>query len=500
MTRRIPAAIASLALVVAAAACDSGPSIRPVAGATLLRRGELTTRPIVFATDDYYVRPAKTEAEEGWLRVPENRQRPTGRHVQIHFVRFPSRAARPAYPIVYLAGGPGGSGTRSAAGDRFPLFMHLRDAGDVIALDQRGVAFTMPSPACPGSWSYPLDRPLDEGTLTTVMTPWLRHCAEHWKDSLDLSAFTARESADDLEDLRRALGVEKLSLWGISYGTHLALAYTRRYPHRVHRAILAGVEGPDHTWKLPANVERSLRRLDSALAADPRARARVPDFLPRLRRTLAQLSREPATVEIEDSRTGERRRVTVGVLDLQRALFFAQRERETIAEIFRRVAPVLDGDYAPLAEFAYRTRLERGDLVMALSTDCAAGATAARRELIQRQVNSALLGDVANLDLRVTCGAWPVAPLDEEFRAPVRAVVPVLAISGTLDNRTPPENAEEVLAGFPNGSHLVINGAGHDDDLFLSSPKIPDAMLRFLLTGDPGVRTIELRPIRFKLP
>jgi pimeloyl-ACP methyl ester carboxylesterase len=345
-----------------------------------------------------------------------------------------------------------------------------------------------------------LDRPLDEGTLSAVMTPWLRRCVEHWRDSLDLSAFSARESADDLEDLRRALGAEKLSLWGISYGTHLALAYIRRYPHRVHRAILAGVEGPDHTWKLPANVERSLHRLDSALAADPRAQARVPDFLLRLRRTLAQLAREPATAETKDPRTGERRRVTVGALDLQRALFFAQRERETIAEIFRRVAPILDGNYAPLAEFAYRTRLERTDIVMALSTDCAAGATTARRELIRRQADSTLLGDVANLDLRVTCAAWPVPPLDEEFRAPVRAAVPVLATSGTLDNRTPPENAEEVLAGFPNGRHLVIDGAGHDDDLFLSSPKIRDAMLRFLRTGDPGIRRISLRRIRFKLP
>jgi pimeloyl-ACP methyl ester carboxylesterase len=460
----------------------------------------LTTRPIVFATDDYYIRPSTTDAEEGWLRVPENRQRPTGRQFEIHFVRFPARAARPSYPIIYLAGGPGASGTHSAAGDRFPLFMHLRRAADVIALDQRGVEFTRPRPVCPGRWSYPLDRPLEEATLAAVMAPWLRRCADHWRDSVDLSAFNTRESADDLEDLRQALGAEKLSLWGISYGTHLALAYIRRYPHRVHRAILAGVEGPDQTWKLPANVERSLRRLDSALAADPRARKRIPNFLPRLTRTLAHLSRYPATVEVRDRRTGGRHRVTVGVLDLQRALYFAQGERESIAELFRRVAPILGGDYAPLAQFAYRTRLERTDLVMALSTDCAAGATPARLALIRRQAESALLGDVANLDLRVGCAAWPVPTLGEEFRTAVSADVPVLAISGTLDNRTPPENAIEVLAGFRNGRHLVIEGAAHDDDLFLSSPEIREAMLRFLLTENPGVRRIVLRPIRFKLP
>jgi hypothetical protein len=212
MIRPTVAVIASVPLALASAACDGGPSIRPIEGAPAVQRGELTTRPIVFATDDYFIRPATTDAEEGWLRVPENRRRPTGRRLQIHFVRFPSRAAHPSHPVVYLAGGPGGSGTYSAAGDRFPLFMHLRRAGDVIALDQRGVAFTTPRPVCPGGWSYPLDRPLDERTLAAAVVPWLRRCAAYWKDSVDLSAFNARESADDLEDLRRALGSEKLSL------------------------------------------------------------------------------------------------------------------------------------------------------------------------------------------------------------------------------------------------------------------------------------------------
>ena len=76
------------------------------------------------------------------------------------------------------------------------------------------------------------------------------------------------------------------------------------------------------------------------------------------------------------------------------------------------------------------------------------------------------------------------------FHAPVRSSAPVLLISGTLDARTPPANADEILRGLPNGNHLVIEGAAHSDPLFLSSPLILDRMQAFL-RGEP----VDLRPI-----
>jgi pimeloyl-ACP methyl ester carboxylesterase len=229
-------------------ACDDGPPIRQLEGATPVRRGPLTLTPIEFATTDFYVRPTKTRAEEGRLSVPESRRRPTGRTLELRFVRFVSTSASKGPPIVYLAGGPGASGIWSASGDRNGLFMKRRGAGDVIALDQRGAGLSRPAPACPGSWSYPLDRPHDDDRLAAVLAPFLRACAAAFANSLDVTAFNTAESADDLEDLRVALGADRLALIGMSYGTHLALAYLRRYPSRVERAVLAGVEGPDHTW------------------------------------------------------------------------------------------------------------------------------------------------------------------------------------------------------------------------------------------------------------
>ena len=71
----------------------------------------------------------------------------------------------------------------------------------------------------------------------------------------------------------------------------------------------------------------------------------------------------------------------------------------------------------------------------------------------------------------------------------------MLAISGTLDPRTPPGNAEEVLTGFSNGQHLRIIGGGHGDDLLIGSPRIAEAMVLFLRDGRLEHRRIEMPPL-----
>lgn len=78
------------------------------------------------------------QAYEGALTVPENRSNADSRSITLKYVRFPATGETSGAPIVYLSGGPGGSGIQTAKYDRFPLFMAMREFGDVIAFDQRG--------------------------------------------------------------------------------------------------------------------------------------------------------------------------------------------------------------------------------------------------------------------------------------------------------------------------------------------------------------------------
>ena len=90
------------------------------------KAGTLKLKPYTFEN----AKGEKVESEFGTLLVPENRSNPQSNLIELAFVRFKSLAKNPGPPIVYLAGGPGGSGIFTAKGSRFPLFMALRDVAD----------------------------------------------------------------------------------------------------------------------------------------------------------------------------------------------------------------------------------------------------------------------------------------------------------------------------------------------------------------------------------
>ena len=133
------------------------------------KAGDLSIRPYVFEN----AKGEKTDAEFGTLLVPENRRDPRSNLIELAFVRFKSTSAKPGPPVVYLAGGPGGSGSGAATGSRFPLFMAMREAGDVIAFDQRGTGMSKPNLGCYGRWDFPLDvAPTRRHTSARHMSNW----------------------------------------------------------------------------------------------------------------------------------------------------------------------------------------------------------------------------------------------------------------------------------------------------------------------------------------
>src|SRR6185436_15476081 len=118
--------------------------------------------PATFKPHEYVAADGtKIAAEMGEFSVPENRTKPNSRTIKLRFVRFKSTSPNPGNPIVYLAGGPGGSGIESARGTRFPLFMALREFGDVIALDQRGINESEPDMRCTETYMIPPGEPVD---------------------------------------------------------------------------------------------------------------------------------------------------------------------------------------------------------------------------------------------------------------------------------------------------------------------------------------------------
>jgi pimeloyl-ACP methyl ester carboxylesterase len=463
--------------------------------ATAQKAGDMKIEPYTFETAD----KEKVAAEFGRLWVPENRRRPDSRLIELAFVRFKSTSKNPGSPIIYLAGGPGGSGIATARGSRFPLFMALREVADVIALDQRGIGQSEPNLYCLDAVDYPADKAPDRHSLLEAFRRVSRVCAERLRnEGVDLEGYNTNESADDLEDLRKALGARKISLWAISYGTHLSLATVKRHEGSIDRLILAGVEGLTQTIKLPSNVQKHLEQIGRMVKDDAELAKDVPDFLDLMERVLEQVEREPVAVEVADPRSQQKTMVRVNKLTLQvlTARSFGGGEAELPAFFYA----MSKGDFSTAAQ-GWMSFISEGlshlGSAMAYMMDCYSGVSAARRREIEEEAKTCLLEDVIDLPHPYVCDAWGSPDLGDDFRQDPRSNVPALFISGTFDVRTPVSNAEEVRRGFPNSDHLIIEGAVHSDPLFLSSPLIKEVMLEFLKGQKISTTRIVLPPLKF---
>jgi pimeloyl-ACP methyl ester carboxylesterase len=220
--------------------------------------GELWFEPFKFN-----IQGTSYDGELGRLVVKENRAKQDSKTVELAFVRLKSTAAKPRYPVIYLDGGPGSSAIGLAqVPDYMRAFQKLREVGDVILLDQRGIGRSRPNLTRLTPEPLPTDIFAGREKAQAEFTKRFKEAAEYFRSQgVDLSAYNTRESAHDVDDIRKALGVEKVNLVGYSYGTHLGLACIRYHGENLNRVVLIGTEGPDHTDKLPSTSDNAVRRL-----------------------------------------------------------------------------------------------------------------------------------------------------------------------------------------------------------------------------------------------
>ncbi|HEY3171216.1 MAG TPA: alpha/beta fold hydrolase [Thermoanaerobaculia bacterium] len=481
-----------LGLGLAAAIC-SAQELPPASAAP----GRIRSTPYVIQPRDGSPR---ISAELGRLTVLENHARPSGPSIELAFLRIRTAAPRPGPPVVWLAGGPGSSGTLDAEGPILPLFREIAEFADVIALDQRGMGRSQPRLDCPGRFDLPLDRPMERDLVLTAFREHAKECRAFWTSrGIDLASYNTNESARDLEDLRKALGVPKLSLLAGSYGTHLALATIRLFESSIDRAVLFGVQGPDHMERLPKDFQDVLVHIDQLVKRTPLLAARMPSFLGVVQIVLQKLERDPQRVEGVDPATGEKRLVTVGKFDLQCFTRNLLSSRDQISRLPGLYLAMLTGDFHELATSSLASRHSASPPAVDFTMRCASGASPARREKVRSQSSETLLGIAADFPMPDVCDAWGVPELGPDFRAPVSSTVPVLFVSGTLDAHTPPSNAKEVLAGFPNGRHLLVEGGAHCL-LAFGLPKGRKIAAKFLKGDSISIARLSSPPFGFRVP
>lgn len=437
-------------------------------------------------------------AQSGRLSVPQNRSRASSGRIELSLERLSGAAESGAPPIVYLHGGPGGQATHYASDPvMVSYFAQLLEAGDVILLDQRGCGRSKPRLLLQPDSPPPADVFLDRGSIERWLVRASRETIGKYRErGIEIEGYTTTESADDLEDLRLALGAEKLSLLGFSYGTHLGLSALRRHGPRVARAVLVGVEGPDHTLKLPVTFETHWKRLGLLAAQDPNLEGAVPDLEALLHRVLEMLGEEPLRVTIQSPFTGEALDVPVGPAGLLMILAFDLGDVSDVPVFPRLLTSIEQRDPSVLQWFVQKRYPQLRYVPPHLFiTDGAAGTTPERRALIEAQAARSRFAKWLGLDFPEVQQLWAVPDAGAVYRSPVLSDVPTLFVSGTYDFNTPPYQAEEVRWGFTHGRHLLIERGGHES--WLRIEEVWRQIGLFLGDGDITECEVVLPPLRF---
>ena len=408
----------------------------------------------------------------GYLTVPENRTRPDGRTIQLAVATRKAAAPNPKPdPIVFLSGGPGGSGL--AEGPGIAKAWH-RDR-DVIFVDTRGALKAHPFLSCPEidsfyidtfgmSWSAP-----ETAQQDAVVT---RTCRDRLAAGADLAAYNSSESSADIADLRIAMGIDQWNFYGVSAGADLALQVLRDHPAGVRSVVLDAVLPPQSNpiesgWRA---ANENVTAIYDACAAQPACKAAFPEGRAEYTQVVNDLVDNPRIFHVADPATGKDTTVVIDAYKLTYTIAFGTLigSPHKIPLIIHDLA-VGAGSQAALEVIADRFPpdfnsygVQWGILCreMVSRTDPASVAAAGRRDF--PELSASVTAMPAMFPWAFSdCAQWDVPSAPSQVAMPVTSDVPVLLTSGAFDATLPPSYAAEAAKTLKNSTNLVFPGIGH---------------------------------------
>ena len=464
----------SAAMALALSACAERPA-QPTDATEGRRFGQLVFQPCSLSSP---MSRKGIEAQCTTFDVPENPAEPDGRKIglKIAWLVPENEADAEPDPVFMLAGGPGQGAVQSYAG-LDPAFEEVRKRRHVILVDQRGTGE-----------SNLLSCKFDDGEATDTSVDAARTmaaaCATELSKKADLRFYTTTDAVRDLDAVRQALGVDKINLMGVSYGTRVAQQYTLRHPQHTRSVLLDSVV--PNTLPL-GNI--FARNLDDALALqfgqctkDPACRDTLGDPREQLDSLLAKLRSDPPLVKYRDASTHELKedRLTADhVAGLVRMYSYMPAASSLLPNLIHEAN---QGRYESLMALAKMLSGEMEESIatgMQFSVICSedAGSFTARDE-----DKNTVLGQKMVESMGAMCAAWPAGKAPADFRTPLSGNTPVLAISGEFDPVTPPRYGDEAIAKLTNARHLVLKGQGHS---VLSVGCMPKLFAQFIEKADP---------------
>ncbi|HEY0546397.1 MAG TPA: alpha/beta hydrolase [Pyrinomonadaceae bacterium] len=434
--------------------------------------------------------------------VYEDRAAGRGRKISLNILILPATGAKPAAdPVFFLAGGPGQGAVSvvNSAGDFLP---EIRREREIIFIDQRGTGA-----------SNLLDCKLrDKNDMRSYFgNPYnpeaVRACRAELEKNANLTLYTTPIAMDDLDEVRDAMGYERINLYGGSYGTNAALVYLRQHGERVRSVVLKGVAPTD--YKLPLyfakGTQHALDRLMDDCAADAVCYKTFPKLKEEFVAVLSRLDKTPASFEAVNPLTGQTQQLTMSrasFADNLRVMLYVPDLTSLLPLI---IHSAYENDYTPFATYAFLVvrqidmQIARG---MQLSVLCSEHIPFITDADISRETKGTYYGEAHIQDYRNACALWPSVKAPDSFREPVKSNVPVLMVSGDVDPVTPPAYGAAAARTLPNSRQIIIRNGTH----LTASDCIDNLVAEFISKGtaaglDPSCAdAIKRPPFNFQYP
>lgn len=406
----------------------------------------------------------------GYVTVPESHFNPVAKKIRLAVMII--RAQGPdqqADPLFIAQGGPGGS-TIDTYAEVLLTIKPLLSNRDIVLFDQRGTLYSEPALICTEFNQLLLDtieldlEPEEYYKLELAASAACQMRLQN--EGIDLDAYNSLENAADIQALRSALGYNQINLYGVSYGTLLALHTMRFYPQNLRSVILDSVVPPQTNFitEVPRTAQRSFDLLFSTCAQDPDCSSAYPNLENRFFQLVDDLNQSPVSVPMTDPDSGLTYQALINGDTFLDSIFQLLYATELIPAIPMTIVDASQGNFDFFARimsiFIFDRSFSYGMYYTVLcSEDSDFDPQDISLEGIQEQIIAAEKDDP--IQFLKTCDTWQVKALNDQMDKPVESQIPVLILSGSFDPITPPAYGQIVAEDLPNSYVVEFPTGGH---------------------------------------
>jgi hypothetical protein len=406
----------------------------------------------------------------GYLVVPENRQKPQGRKVKMPFVfvRKPEQSATKDI-ILTMTGGPGYSTLANL--DTLDYDSGFFNYGSFVFFDQRGTKKTVPCLDCEGvdaAIQRAYRESLSQDSLVGIA---VKKCRQKFvAQGIDLSAYTTLESAADIADLRKVLGIQSWTLSGISYSGGLMLTVARQYPEGIKSLILDSplpsfVNYEEHAL---SNHNEAINQIFENIAADSAQNTQFPNLKQRFQDYFTSIECKKFEIQYQEKGSTKPLKIQYSKKELLEVVFdkLNNNAYNTYNTLPTVITDLINGKHEAYVKTVLDNKFS-GDkglsYGMRLSVYCSEQIAHSDKVLVQQQdqIFPYFAGYPFNNLNHNICACWQVKPEPVFVKTPVYSTLPALITGGVLDPWCRPFYSQLIKRTMPNSHVLIFKNRAH---------------------------------------